>query len=317
MPFLIGTDEAGYGPNLGPLTITGTLWENGGFEPDLYRALEDVVKQKAGRADDRLFVADSKQVYKSGSIKALETGVLSLATWLSGRTPTSLQELCAIVCPTTDWACIEAFQWYDFRELSLPLAADTNKIHEFTQRLTAAAELAQVRLLNIECVPVFPNDFNARVSRLGNKATLLSHQTMLIASRLKELADDDIEIICDKHGGRSKYAGILQQVLTKEFIHVGAETKAESDYAFREHDRDVIIRFRAGGEDYLPTAVASMVSKYIRELFMHAWNHFWAQHVRDLKPTKGYPVDARRFKDQIQAAQWELNIEDVDIWRNK
>ena len=26
MAFLIGTDEAGYGPNLGPLTICGTLW---------------------------------------------------------------------------------------------------------------------------------------------------------------------------------------------------------------------------------------------------------------------------------------------------
>ncbi len=25
--FVIGTDEAGYGPNLGPLVISATLWE--------------------------------------------------------------------------------------------------------------------------------------------------------------------------------------------------------------------------------------------------------------------------------------------------
>ena len=26
MPYIAGTDEAGYGPNLGPLTITAALW---------------------------------------------------------------------------------------------------------------------------------------------------------------------------------------------------------------------------------------------------------------------------------------------------
>ena len=27
MGYLIGTDEAGYGPNLGPLVISATVWE--------------------------------------------------------------------------------------------------------------------------------------------------------------------------------------------------------------------------------------------------------------------------------------------------
>ena len=27
MPYLLGTDEAGYGPNLGPLVISASLWE--------------------------------------------------------------------------------------------------------------------------------------------------------------------------------------------------------------------------------------------------------------------------------------------------
>ena len=38
---LIGTDEAGYGPNLGPLTVAATAWHlPDGVEPlDLWKAL--------------------------------------------------------------------------------------------------------------------------------------------------------------------------------------------------------------------------------------------------------------------------------------
>ena len=39
-----------------------------------------------------------------------------------------------------------------------------------------------------------------------------------------------------------------------------------------------------------------MASKYLRELAMHALNDFWRQHVADLRPTAGYPVDALRFE---------------------
>ncbi len=41
MAYLIGTDEAGYGPNLGPLTISASVWQvadaDGG--EDLYERL--------------------------------------------------------------------------------------------------------------------------------------------------------------------------------------------------------------------------------------------------------------------------------------
>ena len=31
--YLIGTDEAGYGPNLGPLVISATVWQVSGARP--------------------------------------------------------------------------------------------------------------------------------------------------------------------------------------------------------------------------------------------------------------------------------------------
>ena len=45
----------------------------------------------------------------------------------------------------------------------------------------------------------------------------------------------------------------------------------------------------------MPAALASMTSKYLRELAMRAFNEFWCGRVHDLAPTAGYPRDARRF----------------------
>ncbi|MEM7455515.1 MAG: hypothetical protein AAF456_14275, partial [Planctomycetota bacterium] len=71
------------------------------------------------------------------------------------------------------------------------------------------------------------------------------------------------------------------------------------------------------GESSLPVALASMVSKYVREVFMMLWNDFWQLEVPGIRPTKGYPVDAKRFKMEIETAQNSLGIEDRTIWRNR
>jgi hypothetical protein len=65
----------------------------------------------------------------------------------------------------------------------------------------------------------------------------------------------------------------------------------------------------------LPAALASMASKYLRELAMEALNAFWRHRVAGLRPTAGYPQDARRFKAEIAAVQAELGIPDRQIWR--
>ncbi|MFN8706319.1 MAG: hypothetical protein ACK50J_06520, partial [Planctomyces sp.] len=65
----------------------------------------------------------------------------------------------------------------------------------------------------------------------------------------------------------------------------------------------------------LPVALASMVSKYIREVLMVRLNAFWQNQVPDLKPTKGYPLDAKRFRDQIATEAEALGIHESRLWR--
>lgn len=322
MPFLIGTDEAGYGPNLGPLTVTGTLWETEDTDTDLYSVLGPSIKQQA--KGDGIFVADSKRVYSSGSIKELETSVLSLIFALHRRIPESWMELVDLVCPEEAIRRLPDQSWLPpvgrigkTVGLEFPLKADTDRIKGAAESFLKNCEQANVKLLGMECVPIFPPQFNSQVEQLGNKATLLSSETLQIVSRMMAQTDDDLEIGCDKHGGRSKYGALIQQFLTNEFVMTGDESLHSSDYSFRESDRDVVIRFQAKGESFLPTALASMVSKYVREIFMELWNEFWKLKIPDIKPTKGYPVDAKRFKSEIATVQAELGIDDAVIWRNR
>jgi hypothetical protein len=60
-----------------------------------------------------------------------------------------------------------------------------------------------------------------------------------------------------------------------------------------------------------------MVAKYLRELSMHAFNAYWQSHVPHLKPTAGYPGDAKRFKLDIAVKQRELAISDDILWRER
>ena len=122
-------------------------------------------------------------------------------------------------------------------------------------------------------------------------------------------------VVCDKHGGRNFYAGLLQHHFSEHWIEPVHESRAESRYEWGPAEARTRVAFRMNGERFLPTALASMTAKYLRELSMRAFNQFWAAHVADLRPTAGYPRDAYRFREAIAAAQRKLGIEDRVIWR--
>lgn len=315
MAILLGTDEAGYGPNLGPLTLGVTCWEVPDVKVDLYQALEGVVSSKRDRG--RLMVADSKHVYHSGqSIEILEETVLAFLSGLHQRVPCRFQDL-------ADWL---GFQLSDLgvcfaglAEFPLPVCASPSVIAERAEQLASAFQTSGCSLKGIHASAIFPSQFNDSVDRLSNKAEVLSFETLSLISGFLEgylsRGEPNIFIGCDKHGGRSKYAGMLNQYLTSEFIQIVRESLESSEYRWRQGPSEVSIQFRARGETFLPIALASMVAKYIREIAMNVWNVFWLNKIPEIKPTKGYPVDARRFKNEISETQRKLGISDQQIWR--
>ena len=57
---------------------------------------------------------------------------------------------------------------------------------------------------------------------------------------------------------------------------------------------------QAGESRHLLVALASLISKYVRELLMESFNAYWSREVPGLRPTAGYYQDGLRFLKDIQ-----------------
>lgn len=324
MPYLLGTDEAGYGPNLGPLVVAASLWHVEGElsdELDLFARLADVVTaRRSGATDRRLLLADSKQLYQSGGgWRELEAGLWPLLGLL-GHAPRCASEIWRALADISaeDSGAPQTPAWHREIDASLPRDADAAELGRSLERTRDGLTRSGVRLCAIRCRAIFPGEFNAVVAELGNKSTALSHFTLqLTADLLRPCAAEPVAIVCDKHGGRNRYAALLQRFFPEEFIEVVCEGRDVSRYAWGPKASRARIDFQVGGESWLPSAVASMAAKYLRELAMLAFNEFWMRELPGLRPTAGYPVDAKRFHAEIAPRQRELGIADAHLWRVK
>ncbi len=319
--YLIGTDEAGYGPNLGPLVISATVWQvpDGTRGEDLYPLLGSCVAPSPGRAaasgTASLVIGDSKRLYQpGGGLGHLERALL-VALALLDRHPTTWREAWdALWAGSTDRR--PSVPWYDGYDGPVPIDADPGQIPSLVGTLREALATSGVALLDLRSKAVFPEEFNRLVEHYGTKGAALSHTTLeLVAALMDPLPERPISIVCDKHGGRNRYRDLLTEHFPQHFIEIHGESRARSVYRFGPEKRRVKIRFQTKAESHLPTALASMASKYLRELAMRALNDFWCRRIDGLRPTAGYPQDAKRFKAEIAAAQAELGIDDRVLWR--
>ena len=201
--------------------------------------------------------------------------------------------------------------------LDLPPTTSTIRVPAATP-VSSGASRQLTRLIE-------PLEFNQGVRQLGNKATLLSHATLSIVRQLldslwadrPDLVIDQVFVVCDKHGGRARYGGVLQEVFSESWIQVLSERPESSRYRMRWSEASVVFEFLAKGESQLPIAAASMISKFVREVAMLAFNRFWQQQKPGLPPTAGYPVDAKRFRREIEPLIPQLGLEEADWWRGR
>ena len=320
MPLLIGTDEAGYGPNLGPLVIAATAWRltDACFHDDLYDLLGESVCNTSAEAQRRIVIADSKLLYKpGGTLAALETGLLAALANLA-RTPTKWRQAFQLLSHGSLDEELDRLPWYQTYDEQLPLDAERETVKSQAVSLLGSCQTQEIELLDVRACVIFPGEFNRRVRQLGSKGALLTEETLrLVDSLLNAHPDEDTHVHCDKHGGRNRYAAALQHVWPESWVRIEDESRQRSDYGLTIHQRETHFHFAVGGEAQLPSALASMTAKYLRELAMRAFNAYWQQHVEGLRPTAGYPVDAKRFKADIATAQQRLQIDNDELWRCK
>ncbi len=328
---IIGIDEAGYGPNLGPLVISGSVWS---FEPENGMSGDGSTDQFAEQLAERLVrcgvlspsvreveagtaaiaVADSKTLYKSGdSLDRLARSVLTVYGYLRKRGRGNRR--------------LEIFSAEDRDSSTSPPPWD----HEFREpfpdpppeilsRFQTALAASKSDILDLRSRVVYPVVWNRLLERNVSKGTA---HLRLVLGQMKELVAElpeneiDVLILCDKLGARNRYLESLREFFDAERFETLAEGAQCSEYRFRFGPRKIGVRFQVRGESFVPVGLASIASKYLRESAMRRFNAYWAERLPGLAPTAGYPVDARRFAEETASLRKELGVEDRFFWRQK
>ncbi len=313
MALIAGIDEAGVSPVLGPLVVSGAVFEvpEAHRRDSLWGVLTGCVSRKVSRRRRTIAIGDSKKLYVSGGprgIEPLERGVLAmLAT--CGIHPASLRSLLEAVCP----ACLEfvdGYPWYG-GDLELPRSITAMSARLSGNALAHSFRRTGIRLVHLQGHPVFAGQFNRRVASTGNKATMLFGYT---AERILEAfalcpTGQGMQIHVDRQGGRRRYLEVLQRILPGARLRIVEETDRTSRYEISHEGRAAEVVFAVGAEQtQLPVALASMLSKYVRELFMELLNGYWRGHAPEIEPTAGYSQDGNRFYRQIRPVAARLGI---------
>jgi ribonuclease HII len=296
MPWVIGIDEAGYGPNLGPLVQAAALARVPADDLGGWLTFRCRVRRAHDPRDARFLVDDSKKAFAKSDGEA--DVHRTLKGWRSGLD--SLLARCGVQESATDY---QAEPWHvnDAAEPPLP-----------------AFPLADLKPTCVNVVT--PARLNAILRNSHSKAAALQAGYVALVQRVLDgWSDSDaVTIVADKMGGRHYYAGLVQQAFPAGWVVTECESPAESRYRVKNLATPVTAVFtpRADGTS-IAVALASMMAKCVREDAMLAFNRFWRKHVPGLAPTAGYPVDAKRFYALIEPAMSALGIDADSVWRKK
>jgi hypothetical protein len=314
MPWIVGLDEAGYGPNLGPLVQAAVAARVPDGVECLWKYLAKGVRRASDDEDGRLLIDDSKLVYAGPhGLSRLEHGVWAIIG--GARVGESLA--CIACDPTLSELASEP--WYRADE-SRPIACDPTEINSNGVQYSAALAENGIEFRVIRCMVTPAPRFNSLLERWRSKATVLALGVIeLLREQARSLpSDEPVVFVIDKQGGRNFYAAMIQTAFPDSWVVPVRESGACSEYRLENADRDVRFVFRPRAEqESLPVALASMVAKYLREVFMAQFNRYWLERVPGLKPTAGYPGDSRRFYKAIRPVMKELNIPRAAVWRRK
>ena len=314
MAVLIGIDEAGFGPILGPLVVSssGFSLPRQLLETDLWRILRTSVGSRRKGLAGRLLITDSKKAYsRSLGIKHLQRTVLTYLRCLDKRTDT-LAELLALLCPDccrrlNDYPWYKQAQDYKIRPNEADMA-----IASAVLKKDLGANGIKFLGFGSRCLDVAY--YNKMMVSVKNKANVLFTATSgLIKCAFDNSVGDDLQIIIDRQGGRIHYRKNLQRMFPYMELKILGESQTVSSYELWDDGKRMRLHFVVGAEQrFLPVALASMVSKYLRELLVDNINRYFTRFHTGLRPTAGYWKDGLRFIEDLRT-----NIPHIQYNRNQ
>ena len=311
MAILAGIDEAGLGPLLGPLVVSGVAFRVP--EERVTGCLWDILRESCTatprRAARRLVIADSKRLYRSGHIAPLERAALVMLGVMNQR-PATWRELLDQLAPGATNP-LDRYPWYAGRDVPLPLSDEVGDLGTQANAVRRNCAEQGVSLAGIHSEPMTAGHLNRLMGRTGNKSVVSLGLTLRVVDRIiRSTGGEAVHFSIDRHGGRIHSRESLMTSWPGYDLAILEESPTRSAYRMVRSSQVYHIEFVTRGEaQHFTVALASVYSKYLRELYMHMFNRYWSEEVPRLRPTAGYYNDALRWLSDVEP---ELDRRAVD-----
>jgi hypothetical protein len=349
---LIGIDEAGYGPRIGPLCHGYSAIrcrDDHPTPPDLWKLLHPSVMRVPGFAGSTI-VDDSKKVHGSpGGKELLARGIRAFLSCAPGAPETSsecLNELYVRILPEQDRIRLEEDEWCTVlaqveqaeplpeaspeEPSSEPSLGKPKRVSKSVAALGPAPEkippvheaLSQngITVMAVGARGMSAKHYNTVLRSGKNKADV---NWSVIADQFLKLVTlaqpgEPIHAVIDRQGGRKFYAAKVGDLFPGAMPWTESETPTTSVYRIDADGRTVRVAFMVDADGQtLPVALGSMAAKLARELCMKRLNDYFRRHEPQLKPTAGYYGDASRFLRETRGLRKKLKIPNAALIRLK
>lgn len=308
----VGVDEAGYGPRFGPLVVgraTLVIPNLAGYPasepPHLWQRLSKAVSRSVGGAKGRLVVADSKKVKtRSAGLRHLERSCLAFGELAEAATSDAGHWLDAMGCAwhrergcPVWYAASEARPWQP-----LPAASTVGELAIDRKVLRGTCERIGVTCCDLAAAVVHERSFNERLAVTRSKAAVsFEHVARHLYDAWETHGEAGPLVVVDRQGGRTDYREPLALTFPDADIAVVEQCPARSRYELSQGRRTMHVWFETEAEDrHMPVALASMISKYTREVLMHRLNGYFTEAIAGLGASAGYGVDGNRFLSEVE-----------------
>ena len=305
----MGVDENGLGPVLGPLVTTGVGLSLARYQMGRHYEI--------GR---ELGIDDSKATAAFGKMALAEGLALAVVESLYGSLPADAQGLLALLlldspellqgrCPSASLPqCWSA-------AIPLPCFGGDIAAGRKALKLLARRGVQVARAKSAVACTKFLNE-RLRTGQSRVEVDLELMERLLLDARSQ--LGSELYAVCGMVGGIRNYPEKLRHIARDRVRERAVKRGDQPGTLAYEVDGVGQVRFEVDADqNHLPVALASMVGKYVRELWMLRHNRFYQASDPALLDVSGYhdPV-TRRFIEQSRLLRKQLGVDEACFVRD-